>query len=565
MAEGSKHEKIDGEWQAPRALDQLQAQGPRQPVRLHGRASPAQFGGPGERQTLLAHLFQVSNDGIIVHELQPSPQMGRFIDVNDRMCQVLGYTREEILKLAPSDILGAKAKKVMPDLVGRIEHVGRMLFETTLVRKDRHPVPVEVSVNTLELPEQFMMLSVVRDISDRKRRQDQLCRCKDRLEEQLRIRTQELREMVDRLQDEAARRVLVETRLRQHTQMLDACFVDTITPLAFLDRHFNFIRVSEAYARAAGKDPDYFIGKNHFAVYPHAENRAIFEQTVRTQRPYHAHAKPFTYPDQPARGVTYWDWRLTPLCDECAQVQFLVLSLDDVTDRQKAIHELEHRARQLQKLALELSETEDRERKRLAEILHDDLQQTLAAAKFQLSVLDGRIRGDETLREMVGQVRQMLKDAIEKSRSLSHELGPAVLAQGSLDDAFEWLARQMESQHGLVVHVQTRGRTDSDSEPVRSFLYRAAREILFNVVKHAKVSEANLRLQRVRDQLRLTISDKGRGFDLQTLVETSGFGLLSVRERAEFLGGRMKIKSALGKGSTFLIAVPDAAVANGLA
>ena len=197
---------------------------------------------------------------------------------------------------------------------------------------------------------------------------------------------------------------------------------------------------------------------------------------------------------------------------------------------------------------------------RLAEILHDDLQQTLAAAKFQLSVLDSRIRGDETLREMVGQVRQMLKDAIEKSRSLSHELGPAVLAQSSLDDTFEWLARQMESQHGLVVHVQTRGRTESHSEPVRSFLYRAAREILFNVVKHARVSEAHLRLQRVRDQLRLTISDKGRGFDLQALVETSGFGLLSVRERVEFLGGRMKIKSALGKGSTFLIAVPDASL-----
>ena len=141
----------------------------------------------------------------------------------------------------------------------------------------------------------------------------------------------------------------------------------------------------------------------------------------------------------------------------------------------------------------------------------------------------------------------MLKDAIEKSRSLSHELGPAVLAQSSLDDTFEWLARQMESQHGLVVHVHTRGRTESYSEPVRSFLYRAAREILFNVVKHARVSEAQLRLHCVRDQLRLTISDKGRGFDLQVLVETSGFGLLSVRERVEFLGGRMKIKSRPGQ------------------
>jgi len=230
----------------------------------------------------------------------------------------------------------------------------------------------------------------------------------------------------------------------------------------------------------------------------------------------------------------------------------------DVTERQKAARELEHRARQLQKLALELSETEDRERHRLAAILHDDLRQTLAAARFQLSVLDGRLRGDDDLKEIVGRVKQMLKDAIEQSRSLSHELGPPALAQSSLNDTFEWLARQMETKHGLVVHVRTRGRTDSPSGPVRAFLYKAAREILFNVVKHAKVSEANLRLQRVRNQSRLTISDKGRGFDLQSLAETAGCGLLSVRERTEFLGGRMKIRSALGKGSTFLIVVPDA-------
>ena len=63
---------------------------------------PIPPGEPGPREALFAHLFQVSNDGIVVHELLPSPQMGRFIDVNDRMCQMLGYTREEILKLAPS-------------------------------------------------------------------------------------------------------------------------------------------------------------------------------------------------------------------------------------------------------------------------------------------------------------------------------------------------------------------------------------------------------------------------------------------------------------------------------
>ena len=316
MAEGSKHEKVDDGRQDSRVHDQWCAEGSRRRLDFRGSASPAQFEGRSERQRLLAQVFHVSNDGIMVHELLPSPQIGRFIDVNDRMCQVLGYTREEILNLAPSDILDAQAREVMLDLARTIERDGRMLFETTVVRKDRQPVPVEVSVNALELPEQFLMLSVVRDITDRKRRQERWGRWKGRVKEQLRARTQELRERADRLQDETARRILAEDRLRQHSLMLDAFFRDTITPLAFLDGHFHFIRVNEAYAQAAGKDPDYFIGQNHFALYPHEENQAIFEQTVRTLRPYHARARPFTYPDQPERGVTYWDWRLTPLCDE---------------------------------------------------------------------------------------------------------------------------------------------------------------------------------------------------------------------------------------------------------
>jgi len=418
-------------------------------------------------------------------------------------------------------------------------------------------MPVEVGVDTLEFRERRMTLTVVRDITERKRLQEQAGRSQGRLEEEVRTQTEELRDALERLQGEIAGRARVESELRKRSQMLEAFFRHTITPLAFLDRHFNFVRVNEAYAHAAGKSPEYFVGKNHFALYPHEETQAVFEQTVDCRQAYYAYARPLTYPDQPERGVSYWDWRLTPLCDDGGEVQFLVLSLDDVTERRNAIDELEQRARQLQRVTLEMLDAEDRERRRLAEILHDDLQQTLAAAKFQLGLLDGRVRSDEDLVDTVRQVKQMLTDAIEKSRNLSHELGPAVLSQGALDGTFEWLAQQMESKHGLVVHVQTRGPVHSPSEPVRMFLYRAAREILFNVIKHAEVSEARLRLRRVRNQLRLTISDKGQGFDLGALANTPGFGLLSVRERVELLGGRMKIKSATGKGSTFLIAVPD--------
>jgi CheY-like chemotaxis protein len=109
----------------------------------------------------------------------------------------------------------------------------------------------------------------------------------------------------------------------------------------------------------------------------------------------------------------------------------------------------------------------------------------------------------------------------------------------------------------LTVHVESRGRIDPSSEALKVFFFRTAQEILFNIVKHARIREARLRLQRLRGGLWLTISDQGQGFDPQTLGKTGGFGLLSIRERIELLGGRMKIRSVPGRGSTFLIVVPD--------
>lgn len=109
------------------------------------------------------------------------------------------------------------------------------------------------------------------------------------------------------------------------------------------------------------------------------------------------------------------------------------------------------------------------------------------------------------------------------------------------------------------MHTEVHGRIDFPSEPIKAFLFRTAREILFNTVKHAQVKEARLRLQRRRGQLWLTVADQGRGFDPQTLSRTSGFGLFSIRERVELLGGRMKIRSAKGRGTVFLITVADGA------
>jgi signal transduction histidine kinase/ActR/RegA family two-component response regulator len=228
--------------------------------------------------------------------------------------------------------------------------------------------------------------------------------------------------------------------------------------------------------------------------------------------------------------------------------------------------ELEHRARQLQKLTLELSEAEDQERKRLAEILHDDLQQVLAGAKFHVGLMRSQVKHDPALQALAAQIEHMLKDAIGKSRSLSHELSPAVMHHADFAETLRWLANEVQAKHGLVVHVQADGPVRAHSEVLKAFLYRAAQEMLFNVVKHSQVKEARIRVRRWGPYICLSVSDRGRGFDPKELREAIGFGLLSIRERIESLGGRMKIKSAKGRGSTFFMAAPNGeAAATGFA
>jgi len=106
--------------------------------------------------------------------------------------------------------------------------------------------------------------------------------------------------------------------------------------LAYLDRDFNFVRVNETYAAACGYRPEEMVGKNHFVLYPHAENEAIFRRVRDTGQPFEIHDKPFEYPDQPERGTTWWDWTLIPVMDADSQVTGLIFSLFETTDRKRA-------------------------------------------------------------------------------------------------------------------------------------------------------------------------------------------------------------------------------------
>jgi PAS domain S-box-containing protein len=161
--------------------------------------------------------------------------------------------------------------------------------------------------------------------------------------------------------------------LMRTNELLERFFFSIDTLIAYMDRDFDFIQVNDTYARAGGHPVEFYIGKNHFDLYPHDENQAIFRRVVETRESYSVFEKPFEYAEYPERGTTYWDWSLQPVKGADDSVEGLVLSMVDVTGRKLAELQLERQNKEL----YELSKAEHRQR----EVAESLVQATLTVNK----------------------------------------------------------------------------------------------------------------------------------------------------------------------------------------
>jgi PAS domain S-box-containing protein len=217
------------------------------------------------------------------------------------------------------------------------------------------------------------------------------------------------------------------------------------------------------------------------------------------------------------------------------------------------------RTEQLRALASQLARVEGDERRRIAAVLHDDLQQILVAARMKLGTAVSALAAGESVEQRLARADDLLKEAIAASRSLAVDLSPPVLQDTDLPTALRWLARQFQQRHGLLVDVQTTGTTDVPSVERRTILFNAIRELLMNVVKHAGVHKATLTASQSDRIIRIVVQDQGKGFDANVpLINrlTDHFGLFNVRERLEWMGGRMLLRTKPGHGSRVEIQMP---------
>lgn len=332
---------------------------------------------------LLASIVECSDIAIVTKSLD-----GLIATWNSGAERLYGYRAEEVLGKSVDFLIPSGQPDELPSIMGRLQR-GELIehYETVRVRKDGGLIDISLTVSPIKSGDGTVIgaSTIACDIAERRRieaeheRLLQLAREQNqRLQaqneelqaqaEEIQAQQEELRAQNEQLLAQTAElshantALLVSERraealageLERERDILQAIMENTSAHLCYLDRQLNFVRVNSTYAAGSGHSAAELIGRNHFELFPNAENQAIFERVRETGEAIQYLAKPFEFSDQPWRGVTYWDWTLTPIKGVDGQVEGLVLSLVDVTEDVRARMRIEELAEEARRRADEL-------------------------------------------------------------------------------------------------------------------------------------------------------------------------------------------------------------------
>lgn len=213
---------------------------------------------------------------------------------------------------------------------------------------------------------------------------------------------------------------------------------------------------------------------------------------------------------------------------------------------------------EIRDLSARLINGQEEERKRLARELHDDLSQQIAALSIATSNLKRQIPEDLAQpRTDSDRIHERLVQLADSVRRMSHELHPAILQHSGLAAALRSHCEEFGTLAGIKVSLDTQGSFENVASAPALCLFRVTQEALRNVAQHARVSEASVELKRAGGILQLTVSDTGVGFPPGCVEGKAGLGLVSIKERARLLGGKVEIRTSPGQGTSVIVQVPE--------
>jgi len=329
-------------------------------------------------------------------------------------------------------------------------------------------------------------------------------------------------------------------------------------------KDLRFVRFNQAGESLLGIRREQMLGKSDYDFFP-PEQAAFF---IAKDRETLRRGETVDIPEEAIKtkhGPRWLHTRKVAVRADDDTPRYLLGISEDISERKRAEEEIRRlnadlerrvaeRTEQVRRLASELEAAEIRERRQIAQDLHDDLGQTLAVIRIRLSGLCES--ENEDVRAIAKQVSELVAQADRSTRSLAAQLTPPVLYELGLVAATEWLSEEIEGSFGISVLIEDDGEPKPLSQGARSLIYRAVRELLINVAKHAQADTATVRLTRSDGSLIVAVCDNGVGFDPAAVAaKSNGFGLASIRERMTFIGGSLEVRGA-GAGTEAILTVP---------
>jgi PAS domain S-box-containing protein len=341
-----------------------------------------------------------------------------------------------------------------------------------------------------------------------------------------------------------------------------------------VDRQGRVFLWNPSAERLFGYSADEVMGQALAGLITTDENRDDLEELIR-KSPHGVHELTLRRRDGSEFSAEFTVYGLTGREEKS-------LNIRDITERKKAEEallkakdELEERVQErtmelqnlaghleksrheLRRLVSELVMTEEKERKRIAGVLHDDVAQILAAVRMQLEALGGASsnQNEPTLIKAKG----LITDSLLRTRALMNDLGNPVLFELGLKAAIEALANRLMANNSVRIHCDIQDEFKSINPDVKVMLYQIVQELLNNVVKHSSAQNAHIRIDKEDGNFQVKVTDDGMGFDPHTLgVPTieGGFGLYSIQERLTAVDGSLRIVSTPGAGTVVLAAMP---------
>jgi PAS domain S-box-containing protein len=464
---------------------------------------------------------------------------------------MLGYTREELLRLNVKDLIPAKDLAAAPIRFDELQAGKTLLIERWLRRKDGTLLPVEISGRMIQ---DGVLQSIIRDISERKQAEEKLHKAYDELERRVTERTAELARANGTLTAEIAERRRAEETLRENEHRLKIALQTGKLGSWQLDLNTLELDSSEICKANFGLSEDADFSYQDLFAAIHPEDRARVGEAVKLavadRSDYHAEYR-VVWPD----GSTHWIIaRGRGIYEPGGESQRMIGVTVDITERRQAEDTRKELLRRL------VTAQED-ERRRISRELHDQMGQRLTALMMGLKMLDEESYGRRPALASLQRLQQITDELSREAHTLAWRLRPAALDDLGLHTALSNYVKDWAERSRVAVDFYSAG-VEHARLPLahETALYRITQEALTNVLKHSRADRVSIILERRADHVLAVVEDNGDGFDVDALTTLSpnerNLGLLGMRERATLLGGTLEVESAPGVGTSVFVRIP---------